>query len=50
MVSEAQSRFQEAAKSSTKTLSEPTFEAAGLEDLSGSYDTVACLDVFIHYP
>ncbi len=28
----------------------PTFEAKDLEALDGSYHTVACLDVLIHYP
>jgi len=27
-----------------------TFETADLESLSGSYDTVTCIDVLIHYP
>jgi len=27
-----------------------TFSAAGLEDVSGQYDTVTCIDVMIHYP
>lgn len=29
---------------------QPTFEVKDLEDLSGQYHTVACLDVLIHYP
>ncbi len=28
----------------------PTFGVADLESISGSYDTVICLDVMIHYP
>ncbi|MCC5666637.1 magnesium protoporphyrin IX methyltransferase [Nostoc sp. CHAB 5784] len=28
----------------------PTFSVQDLESLSGSYDTVICLDVLIHYP
>lgn len=28
----------------------PTFEVKDLEDLSGSFHTVICLDVLIHYP
>ena len=28
----------------------PTFEALDLEDISGQYHTVVCLDVLIHYP
>jgi magnesium-protoporphyrin O-methyltransferase len=28
----------------------PTFSVQDLESLSGSYDTVVCLDVLIHYP
>lgn len=28
----------------------PTFSVADLESITGSYDTVVCLDVMIHYP
>lgn len=46
MVSEAQDR-------SIKTLNDstnPNFTVQDLENLSGSYHTVICLDVLIHYP
>jgi magnesium-protoporphyrin O-methyltransferase len=46
MVEEAQQRAQD-------TLGDqpiPTFEVKDLETLSGSYHTVICLDVLIHYP
>lgn len=46
MVSEAEVRTQEALGS----LERVTFEAKDLEQISGSYDTVICLDVLIHYP
>lgn len=46
MVEEARRRAAEAA------LNEPqlSFQASDLESLQGRYDTVICLDVFIHYP
>jgi magnesium-protoporphyrin O-methyltransferase len=46
MVDEARRRAGEAG------LGEPrlSFQASDLESLQGSYDTVICLDVFIHYP
>jgi len=28
----------------------PKFEALGLEECSGKYDVVTCIDVMIHYP
>lgn len=46
-VSEAEKRFD--AQSQGKSV-KPVFEASDLESLSGKYHTVACLDVFIHYP
>jgi hypothetical protein len=46
-VSEAEARFN--AQSQGKGV-KPVFEASDLESLSGKYHTVACLDVFIHYP
>jgi len=46
MVEEAQRRAEVALKG--KNL--PTFEVKDLEELAGSYHTVICLDVLIHYP
>jgi magnesium-protoporphyrin O-methyltransferase len=46
MVAEATRRAAEAGIHSSKL----QFSAADLESLSGRYDTVICLDVFIHYP
>jgi magnesium-protoporphyrin O-methyltransferase len=46
MVNEAQAR----AKNSLGQTVNPTFTVQDLEALSGSYHTVICLDVLIHYP
>jgi magnesium-protoporphyrin O-methyltransferase len=46
MVEEAQKRAEETLKGENV----PTFEVKDLEELSGSYHTVICLDVLIHYP
>ncbi|NEQ21047.1 MAG: magnesium protoporphyrin IX methyltransferase [Microcoleus sp. SIO2G3] len=46
MVNEAQAR----AKDSLGQAANPTFTVQDLEALSGSYHTVICLDVLIHYP
>ncbi|MGC1395617.1 MAG: magnesium protoporphyrin IX methyltransferase [Coleofasciculaceae cyanobacterium] len=46
MVGEAQER----AKETFGNNSNPTFAVQDLEALSGSYHTVICLDVLIHYP
>lgn len=46
MVSEAQTR----AKDSLGHADNPIFTVQDLEALSGSYHTVICLDVLIHYP
>ncbi len=46
MVTEAQRRAAEAGIPSERL----RFSASDLESLSGRYDTVICLDVFIHYP
>lgn len=49
MVVEARRRFEEA--SNNKSISKPpVFETRDLESISGRFDTVACLDVMIHYP
>lgn len=44
MASEAQSRAEALGISTAK------FEASNLESVTGSYDTVTCIDVMIHYP
>jgi magnesium-protoporphyrin O-methyltransferase len=52
MVDEAARRAEAALSSNTnghQTLA-PKFEARDLESITGKYDTVACLDVLIHYP
>ena len=46
MVSEAKDRSVQALSNSIN----PTFAVQDLESLSGSYHTVICLDVLIHYP
>lgn len=46
MVEEAQSRAQQQLGQDQN----PSFRVQDLEKLSGSYDTVICLDVLIHYP
>jgi len=46
MVQEAGRRASEAGISPERL----SFQAADLESLQGDYDTVICLDVFIHYP
>lgn len=46
MVEEAQAR----ARRIFGTDQNPTFTVQDLESLSGTYDTVTCLDVLIHYP
>ena len=46
MAREAQRRAEEAGLNMSKL----TFFASDLESLSGSFHTVCCLDVFIHYP
>lgn len=52
MVDEAAKRAEAALKSNAndKPTQVPKFEARDLESISGKYDTVACLDVLIHYP
>lgn len=46
MVGEAKERSQ----AELSNAANPTFSVQDLETLSGSYDTVICLDVLIHYP
>jgi len=47
MVKEAAQR---ASQQLGKAASLTKFETSDLEDLKGSYDTVTCVDVMIHYP
>lgn len=49
MVDEAARRAEEDLKSKPD-MHVPKFEARDLESITGKYDTVACLDVLIHYP
>ena len=49
MTGEAQRRF-EAERGAGDVKGSAEFEAKDLESIEGSYDTVACLDVMIHYP
>ncbi|QDZ24004.1 magnesium protoporphyrin IX methyltransferase [Chloropicon primus] len=49
MTQEASRRFEIAAEGSSKAV-RPSFEASDLESVRGSFNTVACLDVMIHYP
>ncbi len=46
MVEEAQTR----AKATLSPEQVPNFQVSDLQDLSGRYHTVICLDVLIHYP
>jgi len=51
MANEAASRYSTAAATATKTPAvAPVFEEKDLESITGKYNTVACLDVMIHYP
>ena len=51
MAGEAKRRYEaEVAKGAKAPSKAPTFEALDLESVSGSYHTVTCLDVMIHYP
>ena len=47
MVKEASQR---AAQQLGKSVSLTKFATSDLEDLTGKYDTVTCVDVMIHYP
>lgn len=49
MVDEAARRAEDNLKSNPNATL-PKFEARDLESITGKYDTVACLDVLIHYP
>ena len=51
MVGEAERRYDELVANGAKAPeTAPKFEAMGLEDASGKYDMVTCIDVMIHYP
>lgn len=52
MASEAERRYNKAVSENGATAPKiaPKFEAKDLESCSGKYNTVACLDVMIHYP
>lgn len=51
MVGEAERRYNElVSKGASAPATAPKFEAMGLEDASGRYDLVTCIDVMIHYP
>ncbi|KAJ3691139.1 hypothetical protein LUZ61_020303 [Rhynchospora tenuis] len=52
MVSEAQQQAEAAlsAELPNSPFQMPKFEVSDLESLNGSFDTVVCLDVLIHYP
>jgi len=50
MISEAKVRAQAALGNELPVENLPTFEARDLESIDGSYHTVICLDVLIHYP
>ena len=48
---EAARRYEEQSQAeSSGQQATPRFEAKDLESLSGSYNTVCCIDVLIHYP
>ncbi|DBA70882.1 TPA: hypothetical protein ACH3X2_011331 [Trebouxia sp. C0005] len=51
MANEAQRRYEQAVSSGEPPAgTPPTFSATDLESISGSFHTVVCLDVMIHYP
>ncbi len=51
MVGEGDRRYDELVANGAKAPeTAPKFEAMGLEDASGKYDMVTCIDVMIHYP
>ena len=48
---EAQRQYEQAVSSGEPpAATPPTFSATDLESISGSFHTVVCLDVMIHYP
>lgn len=51
MVGEAERRYNELVANGAKAPeTTPKFDAMGLEEASGKYDMVTCIDVMIHYP
>ncbi|KAL0024919.1 hypothetical protein WJX77_002578 [Trebouxia sp. C0004] len=51
MANEAERRYEQAVSSGeAPPATPPTFSATDLESISGSFHTVVCLDVMIHYP
>jgi len=50
MVGEAERRFRQSPAAGKEGVPAPAFEAKDLESVGGSFDTVCCLDVMIHYP
>merc|ERR1719235_1805599 len=51
MVGEAENRYKDAISNGGKPPKvAPVFEAKDLESITGTYQTVTCLDVMIHYP
>ena len=51
MANEAKRRYEEAVSSGQQAPAQPpTFSATDLESIKGSFHTVVCLDVMIHYP
>lgn len=50
MVGEASARFEKQKEDGASSAGKTVFEAKDLESIEGKYDTVACLDVMIHYP
>ena len=51
MADEASRRFEAAvADGASRPKASPQFLTSDLESLTGRFDTVACLDVMIHYP
>ena len=51
MIGEAETRYKQSIEAGAKAPAvAPKFEALGLEECSGEYDVVSCIDVMIHYP
>ena len=51
MVGEAERRYNELVAGGAKAPEQaPKFDAMGLEECTGQYDMVTCIDVMIHYP
>ena len=51
MIGEAETRYNQSIAAGAKAPAvAPKFEALGLEECTGKYDVVSCIDVMIHYP